>query len=597
MMGSRRFVRLVVVLLVVLAFASGGGLFVSAQSSENSLLDCDKTETVPGDRVNCRIYVRDQQMDPTVGGRAADFAVRVTVDRDDAGVTVTPVTPTDDAMVFAFSVSSRLGTNLRIDVMLAATGGPLRGSGVAVVVLTSPVQIGAITCNATVLSLRATVKCAAPLQGPDNRPAVATSRDVLFTEDHSEGQFTFVSGSRSVVFTYTAPNFLSSTFGVFVLRATLMSAASNGQAISLPLSFPLLAPSPKSIVKCMTQGTCSVLAFDDFGPVTFNATQFSVSFDRSTVPTVPGAGNGAASSVPFSINFNSGMAYKWVDLPFANAKTLAYDAVVPNEVFLCRVSVGTWPSPSAVVPSNIVGSPVIVTIGVPPVAGDVQFYRCLSSFVTSGLSTTCYLVVADSATADPKFLSIQAASGLVSEARYYNATGVVGADPFLLTRRVITFDYIAPLGVKRRTEDSIFVTINGVSVGRTPWRMVMFPQTQDTSGAKAVDRKGSVIVVGSLFFGATYAVGIWAWLRRQRRKRLVNEARRVKFLQERAQEAMEKQQEMVEIARSNVVMRRLESTERMKTPQEGWIVPPARELDSDEEAEVSTARAATDDAH
>jgi hypothetical protein len=498
-----------VLLLLLVALCASP---VAAAVTENSVLACATADAVPGANITCNIYLRDELEEPVSAASVSTrlFSIRVLTEVTLATVTVSAVTATIDPSIVQFTVSSDMGTRLRVDAYVSQTGLHLRNTGVVVLVLeVPPTRLGAITCDCGAqLAFRASTRCTVPLLGANGLPALATTRDFFLTEEHGDGSFRFVSGARQLVFQYTAPTFPSMSYAQLLFRLGLLSDAATviqpEAALALTVVYPALAPTSRSRLRCGSSDgdaaaarRCFVSASDNLGPVAFVAAGFTIAVQRILAPA-DGGGTVDAPEVAFA----------WAPAGNAGVSLLTFSLSTNTRVFSGVVNVVAVADRKP-----IAGSPYTMAFGIAPQPSDLRLVKCSREFAIAGRSINCFIAVAASVTPDPAYVVPQALVGAFTAVYLNNDTAATNADPLLVGLTLIVAVYVPPADLPRRVQDLITVTSAGVAVSGSPFVVSLYPAT---AAQQAPDTRVGAAVAGVLLFGAVIALGMFFSVRNAR---------------------------------------------------------------------------------
>ncbi|KPA76650.1 hypothetical protein ABB37_07505 [Leptomonas pyrrhocoris] len=541
-----------VFLAALLSLLLVASLSASAAPTKESHLHCSPTETEPYGSINCVINVRDGFQEPTMSFNPAQFTVVARASNNAAVVTTSEMARGTDITTVVFSLTASTGTDLFIRVFLqdtttAGTGtavAEIRGSGITVSILSWPASfMGALTCNATStgLSLRGSTLCRAPLYDNNNAASVLHSSDVIFSEANVLGSFSFVSGTRELVFLFTAPAstpVVVSTFTVKVrIRGQDIAKNPNSvQSTQLPLLYPqMMALAAYTGVRCATETrpiTCSVTASDAQGPVAFNASQFCIQVERLM--------DGSSSS--------GGTPYKyWMDTTHTLALTvrrsdtrpwvgvLQWEPKVKDSIFEARLRVQTSVDGTAIAGSgsgsgsclnskaaDVAGSPFPFVNGVLPNSQSVTLRGCRTSVIASGNTTVCFIDLANNVAGDSAYYIVSTTH------RHSSVSNFTYVDNDALCQcRSLWFTYHAPTSLTARVDDCVNVTVytdfartpaSVVTAMNVPYRLNVFPVASgpghDTSPGSSA---AAIVVVGILFYGGVLGVGTYLIVRRSRK--------------------------------------------------------------------------------
>jgi hypothetical protein len=538
---------LVVALLSVLLLATSPA---SATPTKESHLHCNPTEMEPYGTISCVINVRDSFQEPTMSFDPAQFTVVARASNSAAVVTTSEMARGTDITTAVFTLTASTGTDLLIRVFLkdpAATGAntameEIRGSGVTASILSWPASyMGPLTCNTTStgLWLRGSTLCRAPLYDKNNAASVLHSSDLIFSEANVLGSFSFVSGTRELVFLFTAPASTPVVVSTFTLKVRIRGQdiavnPSSLQSVQIPLLYPeMMALAAYTGVRCATETrpiTCSVTASDAQGPVAFNASQFRIQVERLMESS---ADNGTAGP----------LSKHWIDTTHTLAVTvrrsdtrpwvgvLQWEPKVKDSIFEARLRVQTSAdgneiasSGSAVRPNtaDVAGSPFPFTNGVLPNSQSVTLRGCRTSVIASGNTTVCFIDLANNVAGDPNYYTVTTTHRRSSVSNFT----YVDYDE-LCQCRSLWFTYHAPTALAVRVDDYVNVTVftdfertpgSVVTAMNVPCRLNVFPVASgsghDTSSGSSVV---AIVVFGLLFYGGVLGVGIFLIVRRSRK--------------------------------------------------------------------------------
>mmetsp|Transcript_75691 Transcript_75691/g.88038 ORF Transcript_75691/g.88038 Transcript_75691/m.88038 type:complete len:630 (-) Transcript_75691:215-2104(-) len=511
---------------------------VRADSTAESLVECTPLQVEPNENITCTIYVRDSLQEPTTLFDPSDFYISPVASIAGTVLTVSSATVgSTDATTVTFVVTAASGCNVAINVYLASTGDMIRGGGLVVSVLVWPAaRIGTITCTTDSfvnggLPLRASTTCTADASGNTGLPAVIHPADVLLTEDHFAGTFTFVSGTKQLVFTYQAPSSLSTAFTTFTLRVTL-SSADSVYTVSFPVEYPALAPSSASTLLCNSQSSlyCFLTAQDATGPVLFNASQFLVKMEKLD------STNSAwiSSTSAFNISLTAGSV--------ASVEKITWALLVNNEISTQRLRVYLASSSS----TEVSGSPFVFTSGVSPTPSYVSLRGCNSQYLASANTTQCTIDLLNGVTGDSRYFTVVTTAGGVGSGMTYGTDASLGTP-------IMTFTYTAP-SITLRTEDYLGVTVSGgLSVLNSPLRMIIYPTTTTTTTSTSSTKVPGIIAIGMTFYGTCLVIGFVRFVNRQKR------IQKVKLLRAEREHA-----EKLEEAAGNVAIHHTYATAHLK---------------------------------
>eukprot|EP00758_Cryptobia_borreli_P003893 Tbor_TRINITY_DN4047_c0_g1::TRINITY_DN4047_c0_g1_i1::g.11802::m.11802 len=517
-------VRICTILLLATALYLHGAL---GTTLEESILACQPEEVEVNKDIHCLIYAMDSLQRPISAFNLSNFSVRVTTKDPSAKVVVSELKRQEDPSQVGFTVSASKGTTLRIDVIATDSGrGSIRNSSITVDVLVwPPVRLGAITCDTDWLTLRESTLCEADIIDKGGAPAISHADDVYFSEDHNAGTFAFISGVRKLKFNYTAPSSLMNTFDVFHIRVTLTSS-SDVYTIAIPMSYPEFPPTGQALLQChnVAGKLCLVRAFDNYGPVRFARHDFRVVFERIK-----------SDNKWHDITDSIYMTFKSVDenrtsLMLNNTASvfLLYSPKYNKEVYMCRMRVFVvLRNTSSVVYKEVMGSPVSVMMGTPPRAEVVKFEGCSKVYTIGKQTLNCSISIAHGITADPSFLKFQTTLPL---SHISTPTVVLGSEGANTSNSIVLFRYTSAQ-VSKPQEDNIIITIGGIPVISSPFRVTVFP----VRGAVHTEGKGTrtvlVIVIGLIFFGGIMVAGLAAWTMLRRSKALAKKLKAARSME------------------------------------------------------------------
>jgi hypothetical protein len=511
-----RFARAVAIAAMV-CVAAIAGTGAHAAATEASELSCAPAKVHPGENMTCTIRGRDATHEATRAD-PTDFLVSV---HAEGTVIVSSVRATVDETVVAFTVSSDHGTFLSVEA-LARNGLPVRGAGFqALVYAVPPTELGTLSCDApeSGLVLRSTTTCTVGANGAGGVPAAVAPRDVVFSEDHGDGSFEFVSGDGNFVFRYTAPASPSSRYAGFALRVALTDGVSASRNVTIPVAYPEAQPTTRSRLVCSDSdfSQCSVNAANAAGLVRFDQGAFTVDFERqSTVQ------DGAwTPSTAMAAEWSAALASQLQS--FGN---LRVDQRIRTDVMRVRVHVRVRATGE-----EISGSPHDFTSGVAPKAGDITMRRCSRSYLVAGRTATCYMSVGNGASAATRFVAAEVSEGAGEIGELFVVRGnesegavLIGAqDPNLL---LMAFNYTAPEDIEERLDVALVATVAGDAVVRAPVRLVVFPSALEEGIEDDRNKRPPVIALGLCFFGSAYLVGVFTFMRRNQRLSRVKANRR-----------------------------------------------------------------------
>ena len=568
----------------LLALMHYRGTMVWGTGTEDSTLHCDDVEATPGERFTCSIQLLDVLQEPTIAASVSDFSVHVSSDVPEAMVSVTSLERAEgDATLLHFHVSSDMGCHLRVDVVLTSNRRFIRNSGITLLVLASPpTAIGPLECGDETfkggLALRDSVECSAQVTGAHGIPALVRQTDVVLSEDHSDGAIHFLDGRQNLKIRFTAPIKPSLRYSDFVLRVSLAGNRVSGQtSLALPVIYPALSPSSRTTLSCTRvvrtdQSYCNLEAFDDVGPIKFDATQFDVLFEwqpskqikrmqgiideddadstkeDKSMPTLTDSNAQLSSEidqndekqqviastvVPSSddawMAANDLFTWDWVidGERVASTAKLHFFRVSNDFVFPFRLHVRVKTAVSET--PDVTNSPFVSTSGVAPTPVTVSFEACNRRFMSAGQRTDCTVRVDSGTSADPTFITAQSAAG---EAGLPHVVASTTNDTSLNTQYnplLIRFPFIAPEDIKERLVCQISVTVESIVVGST--RLVVYPRvrTTDDREAERIEQEKEVqkiLGVGLTFFIAAFVWGLIVFIMRLRRISHVKAMRR-----------------------------------------------------------------------
>jgi hypothetical protein len=499
----------------LLLTAALGAVLARGAATDASILSCSPAQVVPGENITCTIGGRDATYERTQV-LTSDFLVSV-LSKQNVDLAVSPVTPTDDQTIVQFTISSQQGTYLNV-LVNARNGRPISGSGFQGLVFASPpTGLGDLTCDSSTLMLRTSTTCSVPALGENGVPAMVAPKDVYYSEDHGDGQFTILRGDGAFVFKYTAPNSPSTKYDAFMLRIYLQGAAADQRNISIPMTYPIETATDRSTLTCSDSdyARCTVNAASAGGPVLFNSSDFAVDFEEDAAQ-LSGTPQWQASSA---------MVGTWQSLSTAQMQSsgnLYVDQRERNNVFRVRIHVR-----STKTGIEITGSPHVFVSGTTPTSNDVTFRLCTRTYLVAGRTTTCYLSVSGAVSAAPRYMTAGIASGTGSVTTMFYVNGSQTNLPMLAGQRLVAFNYTAPTTqIEERMDVQLSVTIQGLDAIRSPFRVVVFPNTIDGAASGQRNLRPPVIALGLCFFGTVYILGFAAFWRRQQRLRRVASIRR-----------------------------------------------------------------------
>jgi len=524
----RRFIVIAVALCAAVATVA------HAAATEASELSCAPAKVHPGENMTCTIRGRDATHEAT-RAEPSDFLISV---HAEGTVVVSAVRATVDETVVAFTVSSDHGTFLSVEA-LARNGVPIRGSGFqALVYAVPPTQLGELACDAAAsgLELRATTTCTVAASGAGGVPAAVSPRDVVFSEDHGDGSFEFVSGDGNFVFRYTAPASPSSRYDAFALRVALTDGISAPRNASLAVRFPAVQPTTRTRLVCTDAdyAQCTVNAANQEGLVLFNADDFAVDFERQSDVQAGQWGPTSAMVSQWSGALRSQLQ------SFGN---LRVDQRTRTQVMRVRVHVRVRSTGE-----EVAGSPHDFTSGVAPTAADITMRRCSRSYLVAGRTATCYMTVQNGASVDTRYVAVTVAEGAGEVSELFTMRGnetegapLAGADTADVV--LMAFNYTAPDDVDERLDVALVASVGGSPAVRAPLRLVVFPLAVETNAEEERNKRPPVIALGLCFFGSTYLLGIWVFVRRNQRLARVKANRRARELaKEEAEVAAEREE-------------------------------------------------------
>ncbi|KPI87971.1 hypothetical protein ABL78_2962 [Leptomonas seymouri] len=520
----------------------------SAAPTRESHLRCSPVEAEPYGTINCVIHVRDSFLEPTMNFNPAQFTVVTRASNNAAVVTMSEMARGTDITTVVFSLTASTGTDLSIRVFLRDTAAvstgtavaEIRGSGIAVSILSWPASyMGALTCDATSpgLSLRGSTLCRAPLYDANNAASVLHSSDVIFSEANVLGSFSFVSGTRELVFLFTAPASIPVVVSTFALKARIrrQDIAANPscvQSIQVPLLYPeAMALAAHTGVRCATETrpiTCSVTAADAQGPVAFNPSQFRIRIER----LMGGDSTSSGASPRYWLDTTHTLALTvrrsetrpWVGV-------LQWEPKIRDSIFEARLRVlasadgaeitgsGSSLSPNA---ADAAGSPFPFTNGVVPNSQSVTLRGCRTSVIASGNTTVCFIDLANNVAGDPAYYIISTAhqSSSVTNLTYVD-------NDELLHCRSLWFTYRSPASLAVRVDDYISVAIytdfertpsSLVTAMNVPYRLNVFPVTSGSGHDASLGSSViSIVVAGLFFYGGVLVSGVYLIVRRSRK--------------------------------------------------------------------------------
>ena len=503
-MAARGIVN-VAVIAAVLSFVAHVAL---ADSSPNSELNCQPLLLEPMQNVTCTLYVRDSMAEPTTLFSPTDFFIRTLPTVQGVGITVFPLARSAfDPTILVFSVMANSGTQIRIDVLFTNTSSIVRNSGIVVNVLTWPAtRLSPITCNVASLQLRQTMTCQAAAAGNTGLAAVIHPAEVAFAEDHLAGSFYFIQGQQNLVFNFTAFPTIIMTFNAFTIRVTL-SSSNAVFSVTVPMQYPTLVASTRSRVQCSggsSSPICYLSAMDNLGPVTFNASNFVVMFEK-----LDPVNNGWFQSNSFNLTLTPGQTL--------DTQILTWALRINNEISSQRLRIFTNPMSTSASSSEISGSPFVFTAGVLPTPQYVSFRKCSSVYILSQNSTSCVVDLLAGVTGDPRYFVLSSVLG------GQMTTPVYGLDPVLNTP-VMSFTYTAPVATQR-LDDYISVIIAGSGSVNSPFHVVIYPSAVAPPTSQSSGTLPAIVAVGLLFYGTAFGVGGYFFARRQSRMKRVLQAR------------------------------------------------------------------------
>lgn len=536
-------VLLTLCLLFMLLTACGA----VAVPTKESHLHCSPTETEPYGAISCVINVRDAFQEPTMSFDPALFTVVARASNSAAVVTTSDMARGTDITTVVFSLTASTGTDLLIRVFLQDTTKPgagaavaeIRGSGITVSILSWPATyMGPLSCTATAtgLSLRSSTTCRALLYDKNGAASVLHSSDVLFSEANVLGSFSLVSGTRELVFRFTAPASTPVVVSTFTLKARIRGQdiatnPSSVQTIQVPLLYPeMTAVAAYTGVRCATETrpiTCSITASDAQGPVAFNASQFRIRVERLAVA---GSDNGSLTARSWTdtthtlaLSVRQSDSRPWVGV-------LRWEPKVKDSIFEARLRVLTSTNGAEIAGSgsslsanagDVAGSPFPFTHGVLPNAQSVTLRGCRTSVIAAGNSTVCFIDLANNVAGDPAYYTVTTLQrrSSVSDFTYVDYDA-------LCQCRSLWFTYHAPASVTVRVDDFVNVTAytdyarspGGMVVAmNVPYRLNVFPVVNgsghDTSSGSSV----AIVIVGLLFYGGVLGMGLLLIVRRSRK--------------------------------------------------------------------------------
>ena len=546
---------LVVPLSLVLLFACSA---VTAVPTKQSHVRCSPRETEPYGVISCVINVRDGFQEPTMNFDPSQFTVETRASNSAAVVTTSEMTRGTDITTVVFTLTASTGTDLFIRVFLkdtaASTGtavAELRGSGITVSFLSWPASyIGTLTCNVTEtgLSLRGATLCHAPLFDKNNAASVLHSSDVIFSEANVLGSFSFISGTRELVFLFTAPAGTPVVVSTFTLKVRIrgQDIAVNPRSVQtaqIPLLYPeMMALAAYTGVRCATETrpiTCSITASDAQGPVAFSASQFSIRVERLMGGDLS---NGTASpkywvdtTHKLAIDVRRSPTRPWVGV-------LQWEPKIKDSIFEARLRVLTSADATAIAASSsaisanaadVAGSPFPFTNGVLPNSQSVTLRGCRTSVIAAGNTTVCFIDLANSVAGDPNYYTV------TTRHRRSSVSNFTYVDYDELCQcRSLWFTYHAPATLAVRVDDYLNVTVytdfertpaSVVTAMNVPYRLNVFPVA---SGSGHDTFTGSstaaIVVVGLLFYGGVLGVGVFLIVRRSRKAARIRQERALK---------------------------------------------------------------------
>ncbi|KAG5495073.1 hypothetical protein JKF63_02126 [Porcisia hertigi] len=531
---------LVTVLLSLFSSCSTGA------PTRESQLRCFPTEAQSNNPIHCVIEVRDGYQKPTVSFDPSDFTIATRASNSEAVVTTSALVRGGDSTTAVFTLFASTSTDVLIRVYLRETSAidgtfnllEVRSSGIAVSVLSWPAyRLGPITCTAqsTGLSLRSSSICRSTVYDVNNSLSAVHPADVLLSEANGLGSFVFISGTRELVFRYTAPALTPIIVPTFTLQARLRNADTNGRSGGVQTAqFPLLYPdevalSATTTLQCSKEEKpmiCHVIASDARGPVAFNATHFRVRVERlmetdalsSPATHVTDAAVWHWVDVTETLNLSVGRsslsphigAVSWT--PKSNdviykARLRVYASTNGQE--MDAAVIGDTANPSNV--SDVESSPYAFTMGTVPNAHSVNLRGCRESVIISGNTTVCFIDLKNGVSGDTNFYLITTSQrqSFVSNVTYV-AHDAVCMCPSLW------FTYHAPTALMSRVVDYITVSVytdversaNGIALVNTSLHLNVFHQSSSTAQDISARATNTVlVVVGLLFYGSVLGVG------------------------------------------------------------------------------------------
>ncbi|EPY25933.1 hypothetical protein STCU_06404 [Strigomonas culicis] len=533
---------------------------VRATASQTSLLSCASAEVEPNTNVVCTIRVRDTQQEPTMSFSVSDFSVVVTGTNSVARVTVSSIERGTDITTAVFSVAATHGTMLTVKVYFTATAGTeaynpsgeVRNSGLTLLVLAQPATtFGRLACtdvNASQgLVLRESTECTVDVFDSLGSAAVVTASDVTFLEVNRLGSFSFISGKRSLVFTFQAPDDVSIHTTQFTLQVRFKSIYSTVMtSITFPLRYPTLPPSASySAIHCdddVRPVLCTVYAADAVGPVQFAADAFTVDIERwrgdgdvriDTINDIYYIGNDSRAAGGVSSDdaeWYSNLGEFVVDVT-ANASALVpatrradvglltFMKANNERIQVQRLRVRTRDEAGG----DVAASPFYFHSGKVPIAAAATLRGCNTTVIRSTNATYCYIDLLSGISGDARYFTIQSSlSAAISDVTYVAYDAVCRC-------RTLRFRYVAPL-VSARADDYLAVTVwHDRAVVNSPLRMNVLRTGPSSSSSITTSRADAAIVaVGLLFFGSIVATGMVLVVGRHRTRSRIRSGRAAK---------------------------------------------------------------------